>query len=185
MDKILRFFWGIWLFIRYGPGKIVDWQEQSDRDRLTGLYNERNLLEIGNREFAVAKRLEKRGVEYPISVVYADLKEFGKINDSEGHSAGDEALTKVAALFKEICTRKSDTVFRIHGDEFVILLLDTTTAGALSVIDKIQQVATALFSPGGRLIRINFGVAEAKNFNSFKDLLDEADDEMYKNKKGV
>ncbi|MFH1780940.1 MAG: GGDEF domain-containing protein [Candidatus Nealsonbacteria bacterium] len=179
MNKILK---GFWLLIRYGPAKIAEWQEQSIYDSLTGLYNRRFLLEVGKRELARADRAKKEGVQYPISLVFIDLRKLKLINDHEGHKAGDESLKTVAVLLRKICQRKVDVVCRISGDEFVILLPDTTISGAERVVEKIQIASQGLSSPGGRLIVLDCGMAEAES--SLNELLQKADEAMYQNKKG-
>lgn len=180
MDKFLK---GVWLFLRYGPAKIADWQEQSIYDALTGLYNRRFLLEVGKRELARADRSKKQGLQYPISLIFIDLKKLKLINDQEGHGAGDESLKTVATLLKQVCQRKTDIVCRISGDEFVILLPDTTIDGAKMVVDRIEIASRGLSSPRGRLIVLDCGAAEVES--SLEELLQKADEAMYKAKKGL
>jgi len=181
-NKILK---GIWLFARYGPAKLVDWQEQSIYDPLTGLYNRRFLSEVGNRELARVGRLKKDGLSYPVSLIFIDLKKLKVINDYEGHAAGDESLKRVAALLKKVCRRKVDVVCRMGGDEFVVLLPGTTIAGAQMVESKIQTASQGLSSPGGRLIVLDGGVVELTEESSFEQFLQKADKAMYQAKKGL
>lgn len=180
MKKFLK---GIWLFFRYGPAKISERWEQAIFDGLTGLYNCRFFHEVGERELARAEREIWQGRSYPISFIYIDVKKLKEINDCEGHGSGDEALRRVAVLLKKICQREIDVVARVGGDEFAILLPETKKKGAMVVVDKIRTAANELFSPGGRPIGLDCGVAESEGA-SLEELISRADEEMYKVKKG-
>jgi len=179
-----RFIKGIWLIFRYGPAKVADWQTESIYDELTGLYNRRFLSIAGKRELAKVERAARTGTEYPVSVVFADIRKFKAVNDTEGHAAGDEVLCRVAVLLKKVF-RQVDVVCRLNGggDEFVVLLPGTTVDGALTVVRRLQIAAKELFSPGGKLIELNCGISNGKS--SLRDLLEEADGNMYKAKKGL
>lgn len=183
MKRIIQFFKasakGIWLLIRYGPAKISEWRSQAIFDNLTGLYNRRFLREEGKRELAKAIRSEWQGVSYPISFILIDIDNFKRINDEEGHSAGDKVLQNVAALLENVC-REVDIVCRIGGDEFIILLPQTAKEGAQVVIDKLQELAKKeLISPKGRPIGLSCGLAEEFSLEA----LEEADATMYQEKR--
>ena len=180
MKKTIQFFKasvkGIWLLIRYGPAKVSLWQEQSTIDDLTGLYNQRFLRDAWKREEAKAKRSEWQGISYPISFILIDIDRFKKINDEEGHLAGDKVLQSVAALLKKCC-REVDIVCRTGGDEFVILLPQTVKEGAQVVIDKLKELAKKeLISPKGRPIGLSYGASQEFS-------LEAADAHMYSEKR--
>jgi diguanylate cyclase (GGDEF)-like protein len=128
-------------------------KEFSFRDEVTGLYN--------RRFFSV--RLEEevsrhRRFSHPVSVVVLDLDGFKAINDGLGHAAGDETLREVAHILLKH-SRGINVIARYGGDEFVVLLVETSKAGARLYADRIRQVlATYPFSHGGR-ITASFGVA--------------------------
>lgn len=75
----------------------------------------------------------------PMTVMLCDIDYFKHYNDFYGHQRGDEALIKVANVFKQVLTRSSDCVARYGGEEFAFILPNTTTKGALSVADRIHQ----------------------------------------------
>lgn len=170
---------GIWFLIRYGPAKISEWREQSIFDPLTGLYNRRFLHEAGNRELAKALRLKYGGVNYPVSFVMIDIDNFKRFNDEEGHLAGDKVLQRIAGLLEK-CRREVDIVCRTGGDEFVILLPQTTKEGAQVVVNRVKELAAKeLVSPRGRPIGLSCGVAEEFSFEALEKKADEA---MYQEK---
>lgn len=185
MTKISEFFKaveGIGLVLRHGPAMVVEWKKQSVYDELTGLYNRRFFWEIWEMELAKAKRLEWQGVSYPVSIIMIDIDCFKEINDREGHENGDETLRRVAALLKRICRRGTDIVGgRFGGDEFIILLPQTTREGAQTVADRLENLAEELVSsPGGRPIGLSCGSAEGIYL---KEMLIAADFDMFEKKK--
>jgi diguanylate cyclase (GGDEF)-like protein len=128
-------------------------KEFSFRDDVTGLYN--------RRFFSI--RLEEevsrhRRFSHPVSVVLLDLDGFKAVNDGLGHAAGDETLREVAHILLKH-SRGINVIARYGGDEFAVLLVETSKAGARLYADRIRQVvATYPFSHGGR-ITASFGVA--------------------------
>ncbi len=168
-----------WLLIHYGPAKISERWDQAIFDELTGLYNRRFLQEAGKREIARALRAKKEGIAYPISLIFVDIDHFKRINDREGHLAGDKVLQDVAVLLKKYC-REVDVVCRFGGDEFAILLPQTAEEGAQVVIDKLKKSAKKeIVSPKGETVEISCGLAREFSLEALK----EADAKMYQEKK--
>lgn len=173
--KIIQFFKesfkGVWLVFRYGPGRVSQWREESIIDPLTGLYNRRFLEEIGKRELAKVKRLTRQGVSYPISIIFVDIDDFKKINDEKGHAFGDKVLKQVAVLLKEVCRRETDVICRVGGDEFVILLSQTTKENAQIIIGRLKESTE---------IGLSCGLSQEL---TWEELHEKADVHMYQNKK--
>lgn len=111
-------------------------------DPLTGLRNRRGL----DHDLAQRIALAKRGGR-PLTVVVGDLDGLKQINDRDGHGAGDGALRAFAAAL-DSALRAGDTAYRIGGDEFLLLLADTDSREAESVISRVKATAPA-FSWGG------------------------------------
>ncbi|TFH88182.1 GGDEF domain-containing protein [Billgrantia azerbaijanica] len=107
-------------------------------DELTGLGNRRYLLET-------AKRLHEQSLRNgrPLSLLLLDLDHFKQLNDAWGHPAGDRVLAVFARALREE-TRQADTVTRIGGEEFCILMPDTEADGALELAERIRQRVTGL-----------------------------------------
>ena len=102
-------------------------------DDLTGLYNPRYLKEALTRE-------TKRAVRYnrPLSVLFIDLDGFKMVNDRHGHLFGSQALVEAAMVIRG-CARESDVVARYGGDEYVVLLPETASAGAVVVARRVRE----------------------------------------------
>lgn len=155
--------------------------QQALMDPLTALPNKRLLLERLERALAVSRR---KGT--PVGLLFIDLDGFKGVNDTLGHAAGDSLLKQVAARFLA-CVRASDTVARMGGDEFVVLLEGCHT------IDDVETVAAkllqALRSPfvlaeGTASISCSVGtVISPRDGTLPDDLLGNADQAMYRAKR--
>lgn len=125
------------------------------RDPLTGLGNHRAFQEELDRQVEASHRYE-----VPLSLAIVDLDEFKRINDTEGHAAGDETLAAFGGLMAT-SIRRSDRAFRIGGDEFAVLLPHTDAEGARIVVRRL--LATALAPPlridGLRAVSFSAGIS--------------------------
>jgi two-component system, cell cycle response regulator len=126
-------------------------------DALTGTYNRRYLMEQLPRELERCRRYA-----YPLSVLMCDIDYFKQINDARGHAAGDEVLQQFAARAQKSIRSNSDWVSRYGGEEFLIVLPETSHEGAVSVAEKIRTlIAATPFTTraGDAPITASFGVA--------------------------
>ena len=105
----------------------------ANHDQLTGLFNRYYLLETLEREMRRARRLHA-----PITVAILDIDHFKDYNDNFGHEAGDEVLRAMGGMLQG-AVRGSDIVCRYGGEEFLLVFLDSDTAGALPRLAKICQ----------------------------------------------
>ena len=104
---------------------LLDAEQRSMTDALTGLYNRRSMEQLLQREVALAERYQ-----HPLSLVMIDLDLFKEVNDTHGHAAGDHLLRSFADCVR-ITLRKTDLAFRYGGDEFVVgLAADADLTGA-------------------------------------------------------
>ena len=108
-------------------------------DALTGLPNRLLLNDRCQQALSVAQRARQ-----PVTLMFLDLDHFKNINDSLGHRVGDEVLVELAARLKAV-VRDQDTVSRLGGDEFILLLPDTDALGAARVADKLLQATLMPF----------------------------------------
>ena len=148
-------------------------------DALTGLPN-RTLL--ADRFSQACSRTQRRDKVF--STLFLDLNEFKKVNDTYGHEVGDQLLKSLGGLLKE-CIRDEDTLSRISGDEFVILLEDTSYENAERVAQKIQaKLAQPVIIQDIELnIGISLGIAVYPDDGmEMSELLVKADARMYEAK---
>lgn len=153
---------------------------QATTDPLTGLLNRR---EFANRFALDLARAERDGS--PLSVVLLDLDHFKKINDQFGHAAGDEVLRQVARLCLQ-CFRSIDSIGRLGGEEFAVLLPGASLDGAAAVAQRLAQqlVATpVVFGAHTIPLSATMGVAERLPAEKTLDaILQRADQGLYAGK---
>jgi diguanylate cyclase (GGDEF)-like protein/PAS domain S-box-containing protein len=162
----------------------VELQRLASTDTLTGLKNRRHFFELANSEFQRSRRHNS-----PLSVLVLDIDHFKSINDSYGHPVGDQVLIGVANQCLS-SIRAEDSIARIGGEEFAILLPNTPTTDTQSIIsakslaERIRLAVTELsFSgewPGQITTSISIGVATLQATDkSFDDLYSRADRALY------
>ena len=131
-------------------------RELATRDPLTGACNRRHFAELAEREFVRLRRHEGA-----ISLIYFDLDHFKQVNDTYGHAAGDATLQAVAAQFARII-RQTDVLGRLGGEEFVVLLPDTSPATAVVMAERLRQALeqqTVTFEGHSIQVTGSFGVS--------------------------
>jgi len=175
----------------YGVGQLHDITERKRVERelahhalhdpLTGLPN--RVLFMDRLEHAL-RQAERRTTR--AAVIFADLDNFKVINDSLGHSAGDELLIAVANRLAEVL-RPADTVSRFGGDEFPILCQDLSCDDDLGAItERISSEMSAPFDVQGRevFLTLSLGIAASGDGEAPEELLRDADAAMYSAKAG-
>lgn len=114
----------------------------SHTDSLTGLHNRAYFNQAFEKEW---RRCQRAGE--PISLLLLDVDHFKKVNDTYGHLGGDTCLKQVAATFLNVLQRPADAVFRMGGEEFVVLLPSTDGKGAFYVAERIRTAIESLDIP--------------------------------------
>ena len=150
-------------------------------DPLTGTLNRRVMESVLKREFQRSERYKS-----PLSLVFLDIDYFKRINDSYGHDMGDRVLVHLAHGI-EAMVRISDVVARFAGDEFVVILPETTAGKAEFMMERIKEhfLANPLnVSHTAIEISISFGVSSNENeaIRNPESLLKDADTNLYKMK---
>lgn len=142
-------------------------------DPLTGLMTQRTFYEYLEKEWQRARR-----IHLPLSCAMLDIDFFKRVNDIHGHPAGDSILKTVAELLTDAC-RGSDSVCRYGGEEFCVMLPETTEEDAALWAERMRQRLASLTIPAGaKQIRItgSFGVAQCyDDTQSSEELVDLAD----------
>jgi diguanylate cyclase (GGDEF)-like protein len=151
-------------------------EELAELDELTGSYNRRCIMRMLDEEIARAAR---NGSSCSIALI--DLDWFKRINDAFGHPTGDEVLRTFAiTMFANL--RGSDRFGRYGGEEFLLVLPDMDTAGAVRALDRLRSIISDLdwsaFSPSMR-VTISGGVATLKPNETADTFLARADSALY------
>ena len=145
-------------------------------DPLTGLLNRRILAETMQREIRIAERNGK-----PLCLVYFDLDRFKEINDTFGHDRGDEVLKSVGEALREV-SRNFDLCFRLGGDEFCVVLTDSTEDEAYQgYCDRLMRLVAERVDG----LTLSIGVAQTgpEEYDYPDELIKRADNAMYEAKR--
>ncbi|MBX7113012.1 MAG: diguanylate cyclase [Myxococcaceae bacterium] len=152
-------------------------------DPLTGVPNRRFLFQQLELEIARANRFGTQ-----LSLLMIDIDHFKTLNDTQGHTAGDEVLGKVAKVLKQI-VRRVDTLARYGGEEFVVILPQVTKAEAAEVAEKLRRAVEdvrsphAIAQPNGK-ITVSIGLANLPiDAVDHGRLVDSADAALYASKR--
>jgi diguanylate cyclase (GGDEF)-like protein/putative nucleotidyltransferase with HDIG domain len=143
-------------------------------DPLTGLVNRRGFEESFELELERARR---SGSSF--SLVVGDLDGFKQVNDRYGHHVGDLALERVSRVLMRR-KRRIDTVARLGGEEFALLVPDATNRASYMLAERLRAAVGEEFAPGPEHLTVSFGVASyPEHGDSYESLLGAADDALY------
>lgn len=149
-------------------------------DELTGVYNRRGIIDLGQRELNRAIRFN-----HPFTLIWIDFDDFKFVNDNYGHIIGDQVLKEMFEFVKSNL-REVDLPGRMGGDEFVVLLPETDQEGGLLLADRLRSLLESHFvqsSYGEIKVTASFGVASlTEKDRDFAKILSNADSAMYKAK---
>jgi len=156
-------------------------EELAELDELTGSFNRRCIMQKMDGEIARAHRCKS-----PCSIALIDLDWFKRVNDAYGHPTGDEVLRTFAiTVFANI--RQIDKFGRYGGEEFLLVLPDTSEEGAMRILDRLRAIISDLdwsaFSPGMQ-VTISAGVATLRPNETSDIFLARADSALYAAKAG-
>jgi len=146
-------------------------------DVMTGLYNRRYFNEASQSLFALAQRTNE-----PFSVLMIDIDNFKRINDTYGHLKGDEVIRRLAEIIKNN-VRHSDVACRYGGEEFVVLMPDTSQEGAREVAERIRMEAEKEARLKPIRFSVSIGVSQMKSEDThIESVIHRADEALYKAK---
>jgi diguanylate cyclase (GGDEF)-like protein len=169
------------LAYRAGPAiqnarRFAEARQLADLDALTGLHNRRYFHETLSREVVRAHRYG-RG----LGLVIFDLDDFKAVNDRIGHLAGDGVLAEVAARVLGV-TRSADVACRVGGDEFGVILPESTREEAELLAERIGRAIAARPIAQAGTVYVSAGVAAVKPDEGAKELFERADEALYRAK---
>lgn len=156
---------------------FLEMQNLAQIDGLTNTYNRRFFCELAQRELTRVKRSQE-----PLSIMMLDIDHFKSINDTYGHDVGDQAI-KSFCLVCEKTLREVDVFGRMGGEEFAILMPQTTIVQAINVAERIRKKVSSLVLdlPEGKIVfTVSIGITctEPKNYD-LNVMLKDADKAMY------
>jgi diguanylate cyclase (GGDEF)-like protein len=153
-------------------------------DALTGLHNHRYFQQIFNQELGRGKRYEK-----PLSIIFMDIDDFKKFNDTYGHANGDLVLALIGKIVTKTL-RRIDFAFRYGGEEFAVILPETRLESALQVAERLRERIekdTVDMQPcvASRGVTVSIGVAcFPQDGTTREELFAKVDALLYKAKEG-
>ncbi len=150
-------------------------------DELTQLHNRRGFYLLADQRVKLADRMKT-----PVDIMYLDLDRLKWINDTFGHEEGDSALVTVAAILKKMF-RNSDVIARMGGDEFVVMPVGTSESGTRVIRERVESA----FQKYNAMQRDTYTISVSIGFSrydpaspcSLDELLKQADESMYRDKK--
>jgi len=155
---------------------IQELENETAVDPLTNCYNRRSLDKFIQRDIAHAQRC---GTD--LSVIMFDIDNFKKINDVYGHHAGDEVLKQISQMIPTLI-RKSDSLARFGGDEFILVLPNTPLYNAVTLAEKVRKAIMehAITMENANItVTLSFGVASLDDKSDAGSLMLEADERLY------
>jgi two-component system, cell cycle response regulator len=153
-------------------------EEAAFTDHLTGLANRRRFERQLEREVGRVLRFER-----PFTLLMIDIDNFKNLNDTFGHDVGDDAIRRISRVLRE-GTRGIDLAARIGGEEFAVLLVETSQSAGMEVAERLRVAIKALETPAGGLITASFGVAECPtDAQTASGILKAADVALYEAKR--
>ncbi len=148
--------------------------EMATMDRLTGLYNRGEIESILKKEID-SRRQENR----PLSAIILDLDDFKKINDTYGHAVGDQVLRWVGGVLRRQI-RRGDTAGRWGGEEFFVILPESSVDAAENIAERIRvEIGGDFTLPDGKHISVSLGAAEYSDAISYMDFYRALDEALY------
>lgn len=165
--------------LRRAVAELESYRKLAYRDALTGLWNRRYFEERLSQEQSLARRKVNR--RYSLMVL--DLNDLKRINDVEGHAAGDEAIKRAAAFLKTRL-REHDVICRVGGDEFAVILREMGPAECAQLVARLRnELAKAnLRRPGS--VSLSIGTASFPDHaTNTRELFLRADEAMYEDKR--
>ena len=159
-------------------------REQAEFDVLTGLYNRRFVLEFARKQVAISRRNGQA-----VGVLMLDLDHFKRLNDDYGHETGDCTLRHFSKTVRE-SLRESNVIGRYGGEEFVVVLSDTSAESCVLVAERIRQAVMAMVVPSQSesplpQVTVSIGIATfPEHGETLEAVIQASDKALYESKRG-
>jgi len=158
--------------------RVEQMERQAVTDVLTGLYNRRAFIPLGEKEVGRARRYRR-----PLALILFDIDHFKNVNDSHGHLIGDHVLQVLTNLVTKT-TRATDVVCRYGGEEFIVLMPEASREEGLAMAERLRQEIsrmTVVTAVGTLSLTVSLGVAALRTAedDNLESLIARADRAMY------
>ncbi|OEU66754.1 MAG: diguanylate cyclase [Desulfovibrio sp. S3730MH75] len=152
-------------------------KEMAETDELTGLPNRHGFSEDIKKNMDLSRRYKR-----PLSIAIFDLDYFKAINDTYGHGVGDEVLKEFSRM---VCSRirNTDLFARIGGEEFVMVMPETSIKAATALVNEIREVISGQPFAHGEKVTTSIGVTSYSGVEELDELLEAADKALYQAKR--
>ncbi|MEQ8207372.1 MAG: diguanylate cyclase [Woeseia sp.] len=156
---------------------LLSVREEMKRDSLTGAFNR------GAFDQAIVHCLNINFIlNQPVTVIFIDLDYFKVVNDTYGHAAGDEVLRSIGDALSRSFIRKTDFVARFGGDEFAVILADTTAANSATLLSRFYDYVSEItvpYAPDGVRLGCSSGYTEVVPGDTVESLIKRVDSALY------
>ncbi len=173
----------VWRFAHTAKILMKELEQNSQTDFLTGVLNRRGIDTMLGREVGRAQRNDSW-----VSIILMDVDHFKRFNDINGHQAGDDCLVEIVGEIEKCINRKTDTLGRFGGEEFLVILPETDSSGATRIADYIRQSISKLgilYDPHHQdSVTLTLGVATGRGseIESNEQFINLADQALYQGK---
>ncbi|MES9834031.1 MAG: GGDEF domain-containing protein [Candidatus Thiodiazotropha sp. DIVDIV] len=164
------------IFLRVITRQYSELHTQAITDKLTGLYNRTLLQDSLEQAIHQAHRTDTA-----FTLIIMDIDHFKEINDELGHDMGDRVLVQLGAFLKD-SFRGSDKVFRLGGEEFLILVYNTDEANSANIAEKLRRNIENLSLIPNRKVTVSIGVAGLGTVKSWRQWMKSCDENLYEAK---
>lgn len=166
------------IFLHVITRQYSELAHQAITDKLTGLYN-RTLLQ----DSLIHAIHQANRTKTAFTLIIMDIDHFKKINDELGHDMGDQVLVQLGAFLKSFF-RESDKIFRIGGEEFLILTYNTEETDCANMVEKLRRKIENLSLIPDRKVTVSIGVASQGSATDWKQWMKACDENLYEAKNG-
>ena len=145
----------------------------ADTDELTNLNNRRKMIRILVNSITISRQYKT-----PLSIIFFDIDNFKTINDTKGHAIGDKVLKELSKLVSKNI-RSTDTFGRWGGEEFLLILPDTSKENAKRTAENLKDIVSTHIFKSNDTVTCSFGVTTLKDSDDKKSFITRADEAMY------